>query len=175
MRNSLDTSQRLSFREPVRVGHIGLCVPDIHQAVDWYCDVFGLELLDGPRELAAHNGEDADMLTDVFGSGFKLARIAQLEAGGVGLELFEFVEPSSGRTAPASYFHEGFSHVCFTVPDIDSMVTRIRESGGKIRSEVWRPHPQLPYRFVHFEDPYGNLLELHSHPNRQMVNDLAAS
>jgi catechol 2,3-dioxygenase-like lactoylglutathione lyase family enzyme len=114
------------------------------------------------------------MLCDVFGSGFKLAWIAQLEADGVGLELFEFVEPSSDRTVPASYFHEGFSHVCFTVPEIDSMVTRISESGGKIRSEVWRPGRQHPHRFVHFEDPYGNLLELHSHPNRQMVNDLAA-
>lgn len=157
----------------MRLGHVGLCVGDLDAAVAWYRDALGLELLDGPRELRADAGADAralEMLGDVFGPAFPRARVAQLGCeGDVGLELFEFAEPEGRRDAPASYFQHGFSHVCFRPDDLDAALERIRAHGGRVRTAVWQEHPGRPYRFVHVEDPFGNLLELHSHPNREQV------
>ncbi|HZV72113.1 MAG TPA: VOC family protein [Conexibacter sp.] len=155
----------------VRLGHVGLCVADIDAAVAWYRDVLGLELLDGPRDLRADaDSRAAEVLGDVFGPAFRCARIAQLGCeGDVGIELFEFAEPRGRRDVAASYFQHGVSHVCFQAEDLEGMVERIRAGGGRIRTAVWRERPGRPYRFVHFEDPFGNLLELHAHGNREQV------
>jgi catechol 2,3-dioxygenase-like lactoylglutathione lyase family enzyme len=142
--------------------------------VAWYRDVLELELLDGPRELDAEQSSTGNILRDVFGADFRRAQVAQLGLDGdVGLELFEFLEPRTLQDAPASYFRGGFSHVCFTVADIEGAVERIRAAGGRIRTRIWRERPDRPYRFVHFEDPFGNLLELHSHGNWETVTGVA--
>jgi catechol 2,3-dioxygenase-like lactoylglutathione lyase family enzyme len=155
---------------PLALGHVGLCVANLDAAIAWYCEVLGCELLDGPWDIDVEDPRLTAKLRDVFGAELRRARIAQLGLdGGVGLELFEFVEPATHRPVPASYFHAGFSHVCFTAPDLEAMVERIRAAGGRIRTEVWPAHPRHPHRFVHFEDPFGNLLELHSHSNEEMV------
>lgn len=158
----------------VRLGHVGLCVPDLDAAAAWYCDVFGFELLEAPRALAGTDERSARVLRDVFGASFRSARIAQLGiAGDVGLELFEFVDPPTSRPVEPSYFHAGVSHVCFQTAELEATIERVRAKGGKVRTEVWRERPGLPHRFVHFEDPFGNLLELHSHGNRETVTGVA--
>ncbi|MBS1679749.1 MAG: VOC family protein [Actinobacteria bacterium] len=151
------------------VGHIGLCVPDIDAALLWYEQALGLAVLDGPRELVLNEGT-AETLSDVFGPSFRRARIAHLGTGGeCGLELFQFLEPPTDSDSPPSYFHAGFSHLCFVTEDIDAAVARVRQAGGRIRTAIWPEYPGLPYRFVHFEDPFGNLLEFHSHPHRETL------
>lgn len=159
----------------MRLGHVGLCVSDIEAAAAWYCDVFGFELLEAPRDLVSGDRRSAALLRDVFGPDFQRAKIAQLGIDGdVGLELFEFVTPPTRRHAPASYFHAGFSHVCFQADDLAAALEKIRAAGGTVRTDVWDERPGEPYRFVHFEDPFGNLLELHSHGNRETVTGTAA-
>lgn len=153
----------------MKIGHIGLCVPDIDRALAWYEEALELEVLDGPRELKVDEGS-RETLVDVFGTSFRRARVAHLGTGGeCGLELFEFIEPPTDETPVPSYFRVGFSHLCFTVADFDETITRIRAAGGRMRTEIWPEYPGLPYRFVHFEDIFGNLLELHSRPHRETV------
>ena len=167
------TARDSAGQSAIGFGHVGLCVADIDAAARWYSTVFGLVVLDGPKTLEANNARTNEMLQNVFGADFKSARIAQLGFGeDVGLELFEFVEPPTQRQT-ASYFREGFSHVCFVAEDIGGTLAKIEAAGGRVRTAVWAPELELPYRFVHFEDPFGNLLELHSHRNRETALGLS--
>jgi catechol 2,3-dioxygenase-like lactoylglutathione lyase family enzyme len=38
---------------PLAVNHVGITVPDIFAAIDWYSDVFGCTHLMGPRLMSA--------------------------------------------------------------------------------------------------------------------------
>ncbi|MBL1110978.1 VOC family protein [Streptomyces sp. 110] len=144
------------------IGHIGLCVPRIEEAIDWYGKALGLQVISGPFEI---NADEDAAACDVFGPEFRSVRQAHMVgANGVGLELFEFITPAVDTSVPASYWRAGYSHLCFVVPDIEAAEERIRSLGGRIRtSRIWPLFRDQPYRFLHFEDPFGNLLELHSH------------
>jgi len=68
--------------------HVGLVVPDIHAALDWYSSVLGFRPLGGPilLEASSHAGRIA---AAIYGPRFGSCKQAQLAAGnGVALELF---------------------------------------------------------------------------------------
>ena len=151
------------------IAHVGLCVSDLDAAVDWYRDVFEMDLVEGPIDMRLDDPAAGSALSDVFGPEFRSGRVAYMSAGsGAGLELFEFADPPTLPTQAACYWRPGFSHLCFVVPDVEGALRRIEAAGGRIRTRIWQLRPELPYRFVHFEDPFGNLLELHSHPGDQV-------
>jgi catechol 2,3-dioxygenase-like lactoylglutathione lyase family enzyme len=146
------------------LGHVGLCVPDIERAIAFYTSALGLDVVVGPFDILP----DDEAARDVFGPSFRAARQAHLIGNdGVGLELFEFRDPPV-ETQEASYWRGGVSHLCFVAPDIEAAERRIVDAGGRIRtSRIWSSFPDRPYRFLHAEDPFGNLLELHTHPYRK--------
>lgn len=77
---------------PKAFSHIGITVPDLQKAIDFYTEVMGWYLLMGP-ETVKEEKETAigQMCIDVFGEGWKAFRIAHLSTSdGVGIELFEF-------------------------------------------------------------------------------------
>lgn len=149
---------------PRVINHIGLTVPDIFAAIDWYRDVLGFTHLMGPRVLEA--GSEATHETpSIFGPRFRKAYQAHMLAGnGVGLELFQFVEPAVERPADNfEYWKVGVFHLCVTDPDVEGMARRIVEAGGRQRIPVFEFVPGRPYRLVYCEDPWGNVLEVMSH------------
>jgi catechol 2,3-dioxygenase-like lactoylglutathione lyase family enzyme len=151
--------------------HIGLTVPDLGRAVDWYQRVLGFRLLLGPVELKADESHAGRQATDVFGSGFASFRQAHLlGANGVALEMFEFVDPPTPREPPPfDYWRPGVFHLCLLAPDIERVATDIAKSGGRLRtSRVWDVFEGEPYRMCYCEDPFGNILELYSHPHQQV-------
>jgi glyoxalase/bleomycin resistance protein/dioxygenase superfamily protein len=86
-----DTSVPPHANHPVN--HIGLTVPDIFAAIDWYRDVLGFEHIMGPRVLEAASAATAET-SSILGPRFRRAYQAHLLAGnGIGLELFQFVDP----------------------------------------------------------------------------------
>jgi catechol 2,3-dioxygenase-like lactoylglutathione lyase family enzyme len=65
---------------------VGLTVPDIHAAIDWYGAVFGFRCIMGLRVLQATEHTESG---GVFGSGFRPAWQAHPLTGNyVGIELF---------------------------------------------------------------------------------------
>ena len=36
-------------------------------------------------------------------------------------------------------------------------------AGGKVRTQFWTLYPGKPFRMVYCEDPWGTILELHTH------------
>jgi predicted enzyme related to lactoylglutathione lyase len=141
------------------MNHVGLTVGDIDAAVRWYARVFGLRLLDGPM-LCDRTTSGAERRRDVFGErwgGMKLAHM--LTANDCGLELFQFLEPEAVKPGENfEYWRYGAHHIAFTVDDFDAALGRIRDHGGRTRTEVYDVHGET---FVCYcEDPWGNVLEV---------------
>ncbi len=153
---------------PRALNHIGMTVPDIEAAIAWYGEVLGFRLIMGPRRLEA-NLSGTEESAHVLGPRFRKALQAHLvTANGVGLELFQFLDPPT--EAPddnLEYWKRGFWHLCFTDPDIEGLAARIAATGGKMRTEVWAFVPGTDRKLCYCEDPFGNVIELFSHSYEQ--------
>lgn len=153
------------------VNHVGVTVPDIHAAIDWYGSVFGFRCIMGPRELTAAGHAEA---SPVFGAGFRRAWQAHLLTGNtVGIELFQFIDPPTRElrpdqeTAPGRegmpWLQPGLWHLCITHPDVPAMVERIVEHGGALLAPPYQFVPGRPWMLAYSTDPWGTVLELMSH------------
>ena len=151
--------------------HIAVGVSDLDRAIKFYTEIFGFVLLRGPFEVLAHEGHPGEMASDVLGPTFGQMRQAHLgTANGVGFELFQLVSPSHQRREPSlEYWKNGFFHICVTDPNVEELVQRMSESGGKQLSKVWSMSPDSPEtRMCFCEDPFGNVIEIYSHSYEQL-------
>lgn len=155
---------------PVAINHVGVVVPDIEAAIDWYRDVMGFGLVGGPFDLKPgdRSGRQAQ---NVLGKQLQHLRIAHMStANGVGFELFEPVDPPfEQRENVVEFWRSGFFHICVTDPDVEGLVARIVESGGQQLSDFWaeRP-PSEEFRMCYCADPFGNVVEVYSHQYENM-------
>ena len=154
---------------PRGITHIGATVVDIEKAIRWYQEILGFQLLAGPLNLVADDSHFGQIATDLWGSGFGGGRVAQLTgANGVCLELFEFSKPTTAvRENNFEYWKTGINHFAIVEPAIEDLARRIAETGGKCRTRVWTLFPGKPYKIAYCEDPFGNVIELHSHSTEQ--------
>lgn len=147
------------------VNHVGVTVPDVFGAIDWYRDVFGFTCIMGPRLLEpAKHGEAASAL----GPRFRKAWQAHLLTGnGVGIELFQFLEPevdaqpSGDDRVPFS--RRGLWHLCITHPDVAALSALVVARGGSALSTPAAFVPGRPWVLAYVTDPWGTVLELMSH------------
>ena len=149
---------------PRAFSHIGITVPDLDKAVQFYTEAFGWYVIMKPTEVPEDNSAIGIMCKDVFGEGFGKFRIAHLSTSDkVGVELFEF----SDTYVPENnldFKRSGIFHFCVQDPDVEGMVERVKELGGKQRMPIRYYYPgDKPYRMVYVEDPFGNVFELYSH------------
>lgn len=150
---------------PRAFSHIGITVPDLDRAIEFYSGVMGWYLLMGPETV--HEETDTaigEMCIDVFGTGWEKFRIAHLSTSDkVGIELFEFPEKPD-TSAEFEPYKTGVFHFCVQDPDIEGLAEKIREAGGKQRMPIREYYPEdKPYRMVYMEDPFGNIIEIYSH------------
>ena len=149
---------------PRAFSHIGLSVPDVDRAVDFYTKVLGCYLIMKPTEIVKDDSAIGQMCTDVFGPDWTSFRIAHLStADKIGIELFEF----PNNEAPENnleYWKTGIFHFCIQDPDIEGMVQKIVENGGKQRMPIREYFPgEKPFKMVYCEDPFGGIIEVYSH------------
>ncbi len=154
---------------PRSLAHIGVAVPDLEEAIEWYEDLLGWTLLIEPRRVTDADGYGRRRAVDVLGD-FEEMTVATLVTGNqVGVELFEF-EPQDRDESPD---RTGYFHVCVVDPDVEGLAERIADRGGKHHADVWRLHENDPkYRLTYCKDPYGNLIEIFSHNQEQMYNPI---
>lgn len=158
--------------QPRAIAHLGITVPDLDAAVDWYRRVLGFRPIGPPGEtVIADGGHMAEVCGDIFGAGLKAFKTAHLSTGnGVALELLEFTDPAVEPPADNfEYWRGGFSHLCVIDPDIDGLAERIVANGGRQRSKVWAMFEGDPYKVVYCEDPFGNIVEIYTHSNEQAI------
>lgn len=150
---------------PKTFSHIGITVPDLDMAVKFYTEVMGFYVIMKPTVVREEN-ETAigKMCIDVFGEGWESFRIAHLSTGDkIGFELFEFDE-SKGLKPNFEPRRTGLFHFCIQDPNIEALVKKIVEAGGKQRMPIREYYPEdKPYRMCYVEDPFGIVFEIYSH------------
>lgn len=151
-------------RENRALNHVGLSVPDLDAALAWYRNVLGFRLLTPPVEMRADDPGLGPALEAMLGPAVKAFRMAHLTLGnGVGLQVFEFLEPRAESYADGDApWRGGFTHICVTAADIEGLADAIAANGGT-RSEVFRSIPGKPYAAAYCRDPWGHVIEINSH------------
>lgn len=149
---------------PRNFSHIGLSVPDLEKAVQFYTDVLGWYVIMEPAEVLNDDTPIGQMCRDVFGNDWDKFRIAHLSTGDkIGVELFEF--PQNERPKDNfEYWKTGIFHFCVQDPDIEGLVEKVVAHGGKQRMPIREYYPNdKPYKMVYVEDPFGNIFEIYTH------------
>jgi catechol 2,3-dioxygenase-like lactoylglutathione lyase family enzyme len=132
-------------RQQVRFDHIGISVPDLAAAAEWYCAT--LQLTAAP--VFAVTGTDLRGVMLLHESGY---RIELLHRPGAVPGL----APDSALAAAATL---GYGHMCLCVPDVDAEFDRLVAAGASVRMRP-SPSPRAGARVAFVADPYGNLIEL---------------
>lgn len=156
---------------PRAIGHVGITVPDLDAAIEWYGEVMGFRLIAPPGDVDLTDGSHfAAVCADVFGPRCKKLRMVQLSTGGgVTLELFEFADPPGEAPEDSfRYWRSGITHFGVVDPDVDGLARRIEDAGGRIRTKIWKLFDGQPYRIAYCEDPFGIVVEVCSHSSEQI-------
>ena len=146
---------------PRALNHIGLSVPDIHAAFAWYRDVLGCIPV-VPPAAPADNPRSREIGHDLFGERMQGLMMAHMvTANGVGIEMFQFVEPRT-RVPQNTFEYEraGIFHFSITAPDIRELAEKIEKTGGRILSRVWPFFKNKDTAVVYCQDPWGTVIEL---------------
>lgn len=156
---------------PRGLAHVGVTVPDIEEAIEWYQDVLGFTLIKGPDTVVAGEGHGGRQALDVLGE-FEEMQLAHLATGNqIGIELFEFAATPDERD-PADITQLGYFHICVIDPDVEGLAERIDAAGGEHFSKVWNLwEDDDEYVLTYCRDPWGNLLEIYSHSYERMFGN----
>lgn len=106
----------------VGYSHVGITVSDMDQALGFYRDGLGLELV-------SDGGYDAPYLHAILGVPFASIRIARLQVPGIGhIELLDYLgtakeKRSADPSRPAS------GHLALNVTDLDAALARLAAAG----------------------------------------------
>ncbi|MDD3655922.1 MAG: VOC family protein [Atribacterota bacterium] len=140
--------------------HVGLSVTNLKLAVNFYKKVFGLKELSMPKKSYCSEEKKKERRKDIFGSKMMEVKVAHLITNnGVGLELFEFIEPKSTiRKRNFEYWKSGIFHISFNVSDLDETIQKIIKHKGKMISKVWELFPGCQTAYC--QDPFGNVFEI---------------
>lgn len=140
--------------------HAGITVREMDASLVFYRDGLGLDL-HFDRQL------DGDYLRTVLALDFAVIRAVYLTipSGGF-IELLEYqgVERLPAASRPCDF---GAGHLCLYVDDIDEMVARLEEYGGRARSDGAvdiTSGPNSGARSIYLLDPDGYPIELFQKP-----------
>jgi predicted enzyme related to lactoylglutathione lyase len=157
---------------PLALNHVGITVPDVFAAIDWYGEVFACTHVMGPRLMSVDVPATAET-GPVFGPGFRRLLQAHLLTGnGVGIELFEPLDPKPLPPAEAlEYRRCGPWHFALTHPDVDAILERIVANGGHQHSAAHNFAPGRPWRLAYARDPWWTTIEIVSHTYAEMFSN----
>ena len=129
------------------IDHVGIAVPDLDTAIQWYADAFGLVATH--VEVNEEQGVREAMLS------------APGDAGGPAVQLLAPLDENStiakfiGRNGP------GMQQMAYRVADIEATSARLREKGIRLLYEApKRGTANSRVNFVHPKDAGGVLVEL---------------
>lgn len=125
-----------------KIDHLGIAVRSIDDALKFYRDQLGLDLL-------ARETVHAEKV-----------HTAMLPVGESRIELLEASEPDSVIAKFIEKRGEGLHHIAMTVPDLAASLEKLRASGAKILNEPRRGAGGHLYSFIHPSSTSGVLLEL---------------
>ena len=143
--------------------HVCFTVSDIERSIQFYQDIFGMRLTDGPRDVGGE-GTSTPSYTSLTGARLKLA-LLQLD-GDYFLELIQYLYPEGKKTVATRLCDVGSAHIAFSRDDITKFCEALKTKGV---SFVADPAPNSKgLLMAYFYDPDGFVLEV---IERQKRND----
>jgi len=125
----------------VRLGHVGVAVRSLEDALRFYRDVLGL----APHPAASADG----------------AALVVVPAGGADVELLASDDPESPIGRFLARHGPGIHHLCFRVPDLEAALEHCRAAGYRLIDAAPRPGADgRRVAFLHPKATAGILLEL---------------
>lgn len=147
-----------------RVDHIGLTVPNLDQAHEFFTGVLGCEYLYsvGPfRHDDSWMSEHLNVADDAVMRQLRFYRLG----GQAVFEVFEY-QAADQRLEPPRNSDIGGHHVALYVEDLASAVDRLRALGLTVFGEpTASTGPSEGQRWIYFLSPWGMQFELVSYPN----------
>jgi catechol 2,3-dioxygenase-like lactoylglutathione lyase family enzyme len=144
------------------VDHVAFTVPDLTEAVGFFVEHFGAELIftDGPFEDQQGDGMRRRLNVDPQAQcSLAMIRLGQHH----NVELFQYFAPQQQSTPPRNS-DVGGHHLAFYVDDIDAAYDYIRAIPGVTMQEGpngVNPHaPVAGQRWFYFQTPWGMQMEL---------------
>jgi catechol 2,3-dioxygenase-like lactoylglutathione lyase family enzyme len=154
------------------VNHIAIAVPDVEAAVKWYTEILGFRKLRQSVRLTDRRLTPGAALFSIYPDELQSVKIAFLVSGnGVGIELFEFIEPKMEEPASFKLTRGGVFHICLTAPDPDALCEKAVAAGArKLGSTItpWR-HLDEDDCALYIQDPWGTVIELLSCSFEQLM------
>lgn len=145
------------------IEHIGLTVPDLDAATDFFATVVGATTL---YDIGPFASPDDWMATHLAGHGRnRIHRIRTLQvANGPVLELIELKTPA-GAPVAGDRFQQGW-HIAFYVDDMEAALAAVKAHGCPIQSGpvTMTEGPSSGLQWLYFQSPWGQQLELVSYP-----------
>ncbi len=132
--------------------HVGISVPSLEEARNFYIDLLGF------TELGAGGfAKDAD-IDRIMALKDAAANAMFLAFGDFKIEMFEFAHPEQGRDDGGRPVHlHGISHFCLDVTDVLGLHARLKAAGMRFHDD---PIDKAGVRTVYGRDPFGNVIEL---------------
>jgi catechol 2,3-dioxygenase-like lactoylglutathione lyase family enzyme len=139
------------------VHHVGITVPDLERAIDFYHDVLGLEFANEPSPVF----DDPTLGPAVGVPGANLRQVS-LWCGDSIVELLEYTSPEPPNDAPLPPNGLGAAHLALKVDDVARTKAELEAKGIEFLSEINVVDEGVlaGWRWVYFQDPDGNTLEL---------------
>lgn len=136
-------------------------MPDIEAAAKWYTEVLGFHQLKPFGTVDRAQTPNAAIFK-IYPDDLQKVKIGALSSGnGIGVELFEFLEPKITAETRASFAKDykrgGLFHFGITVPDVDAFCEKAVKAGAK---KIGETVPVYEYDAVYIEDPWGTVIEL---------------
>ena len=126
-----------------KVSHIGIVVPDIDGALNFWQDALGLKL---------------DHIEDVQAQKSVVAFLP------IGESEIELVKPTSDDLGVAKFLRErgsGMHHLCFEVDDLEEMLSDLKGKGIRLINETPLEMEGRKVAFIHPKSSNGVLVELY--------------
>jgi len=150
---------------PRSFSHIGITIPDIKKAVEFYEEVMGWYVIMPPSTVVKERDTAiGQMCIDVFGEEWESFEIAHMSTSdGIGIELFSFKNMDL-KKPEFSPFNTGLFHFCVQDPNIEELTNKTVKHGGKQRMPIREYYPnEKPFKMVYVEDPFGIVFEIYTH------------
>ncbi|MCT1355820.1 MULTISPECIES: methylmalonyl-CoA epimerase [unclassified Gordonia (in: high G+C Gram-positive bacteria)] len=130
----------------VAIDHVGIAVPDLDSAKEWYATHLGFETLH--QETNAEQGVEEAMVGPAGGTGAVIQLLAPLDESST---IAKFID----RNGP------GLQQLAVRVTDVDAVTARLTEAGVRVLyPAAKRGTADSRINFVHPKDAGGVLLEL---------------
>lgn len=147
------------------VDHVGLTVPDVEEAAQFFTSLLGFQEFYSHGPYADDEGDFQTVYFDRHPRS-RCVQIRMLRTHNLNLELLQFDSPDQMQRVPKSS-DWGAAHVALYVEDMARAVAFLRKAGVRVLGgPLPLPGPEAADRaeFCYFLTPWGHAMELISYP-----------